>query len=198
MADGADNMLDGDRTEVDGVAVLQVLIFLSDGRPNPDSMPPPESDARPTPAEIVAFHAAADQSYGIAIGPNLQGEPLSEPDLALMNQIADPSGAPSGDDFVGGNYRHVVDAASLPNLFADIQEELLCGDLHVDKKVNGQQTIPPVLPGTAVTYTYDVTNSGETPMFNIVVTDDVCAPAPHGTAPDVTGPVKTGGSGRAA
>ena len=106
MADGADNMLDGDRTEVDGVAVLQVLIFLSDGRPNPDSMPPPESDARPTPAEIVAFHAAADQSYGIAIGPNLQGEPLSEPDLALMNQIADPSGAPSGDDFVGGNYRH--------------------------------------------------------------------------------------------
>jgi hypothetical protein len=171
MADGADNMLDGDRAEVDGVAVLQVLIFLSDGRPNPDSLAP---GSRPSAADITAYLASADQAYGIAIGPDGQGEPTSEPDLDLMHDISNPDPA---------NFRHVVDAASLPDLFADLQEELLCGDIQIDKTPN---PAGPIDPGDSVTYHYDVWNSSQqTPLTNIVVTDDQCAP--------VTGPTKTGG-----
>ena len=40
MNEGADNMLDGDRTTYGGVTVKQVLIFLSDGNPDPDSYAP--------------------------------------------------------------------------------------------------------------------------------------------------------------
>jgi hypothetical protein len=163
-------MLDGDRADVDGVAVTQVLIFLSDGRPNPDSLAP---GSRPSAADITNYLAAADQAWGIAIGPDGQGEPTSEPDLDLMHDISNPD---------PDNFRHVVDAASLPNLFAEIEEELLCGDIHIDKQPD---PAGPVDPGDEVTYTYEVWNTGDTPMLNVVVSDDQCAP--------VTGPVKTGG-----
>ncbi len=161
MADGFDNMLDGDRTVVDGVAVLQVLIFLSDGRPNPDSLDP---GSRPSTDDINAYLAAADQAYGIAIGPDGQGEPLSEPDLDLMHAISNPDPA---------NFRHVVDAVSLPNLFKDIAEELLCGDIQIEKIAE-----PTELPfgGGPVTYTYAVQNAQDgTPFENVVVEDDRCA-----------------------
>ena len=39
-------------------------------------------------------------------------------------------------DFSGGNYRHVIDAASLPALFNSIKTELLCGDIHITKTPN--------------------------------------------------------------
>ena len=161
MADGAANMLAGDRTEVDGVPVLQVLIFLSDGRPNPDSLAP---GSRPSPADISAYLASADQAYGIAIGPDGQGDPLSEPDLDLMHAISNPDPA---------NFRHVVDAASLPNLFASIQQELLCGDIQITKTPD---PAGPVDAGTQVTYTYNVWNDGDTPLSNVTVKDDTCAP----------------------
>jgi hypothetical protein len=161
MADGADNMLDGDRTEVDGVAVLQVLIFLSDGRPNPDSLDP---GSRPGLGDITGYLTAADQAYGIAIGPDGQGDPLSEPDLDLMHDISNPDPA---------NFRHVVLATDLPDLFADIQEELLCGDIQIEKTPD---PAGPVDAGTEVTYSYAVWNDGETPLSNVEVTDDQCAP----------------------
>ncbi len=171
MSDGADNMLDGARDEVDGVPVLQVLIFLSDGRPNPDSLAP---GSRPSLGDISGYLASADQAYGIAIGPDGQGEPLSEPDLDLMHDISNPD---------PDNFRHVVNAASLPNLFADIQDELLCGDIQIEKTPD---PAGPVDAGTEVTYTYDVWNdSKDTPLTNVVVTDDQCSP--------VSAPVKSGG-----
>lgn len=174
MADGVGNMSLGARDAVDGVAVLHVLIFLSDGRPNPDSLAP---GARPSAADITAYLAAADQAYGIAIGPAGQGGALSEPDLALMNAISNPPGASDGlGDFSGGNYRHVVDAASLPNLFASIQQELLCGDIQISKTADPDG---PVAPGTSVTYTYKVWNDGETPLTNVSVTDDTCSPVAY-------------------
>ncbi len=167
MADGAANMLAGDRTEVDGVAVTQVLIFLSDGRPNPDSLAP---GSRPSTTDINNYLASADQAWGIAIGPDGQGAPTSEPDLDLMHDISNPD---------PDNFRHVVDAASLPDLFAEIEEELLCGDIHIDKQPD---PAGPVDPGDEVEYTYEVWNTGDTPMFNINVTDDQCSP--------IAGPVK--------
>ena len=171
MADGAANMLAGDRAEVDGVPVLQVLIFLSDGRPNPDSLAP---GSRPSSGDISAYLASADQAYGIAIGPAGQGNATTAPDLALMNDISNPAGSSNGSgDFAGGNYRHVVDAASLPNLFASIQQELLCGDIHIKKTPD---PAGPVNPGTSVTYTYKVSNSGDTPLTNVTVSDDTCSP----------------------
>lgn len=169
MADGADNMLDGDRAEVDGVPVLQVLIFLSDGRPNPDSLAP---GSRPSAGDITSYLSAADQAYGIAIGPDGQGDPLSEPDLDLMHAISNPD---------PDNFRHVVDAASLPDLFADIQDELLCGDIHITKTPD---PAGPVDAGTSVTYSYDVTNSGDTPLSNVVVSDDTCSPVGYVSGDD--------------
>lgn len=165
MADGAANLLAGDRSEVDGVPVLQVLIFLSDGRPNPDNTG--ASGSRPTLGDITGYLSSADQAYGIAIGPDGQGDPLSEPDLDLMHAISNPD---------PDNFRHVVDAASLPDLFADIQDELLCGDIHITKTPD---PAGPVDAGTNVTYTYDVTNSGDTPLSNVKVSDDTCAPVEY-------------------
>ena len=41
-----------------------VLVFVSDGRANPDTT----STARPTPAEVAAFQGVADQVYSVAMG----------------------------------------------------------------------------------------------------------------------------------
>lgn len=179
MDDGRLNMLAGDRVAVDGVAVLHVLIFLSDGRPNPDSLAP---GSRPSPGDITAYLAAADQTYGIAIGPAGQGNATTAPDLALMNAISSPTGSSNGSgDFTGGNYRHVVDAASLPNLFASIQQELLCGDIQIEKTPD---PAGPVDAGTSVTYSYAVSNDGQTPLTNVVVTDDFCSPVDYVSGDD--------------
>lgn len=177
MSDGAQNMLAGDRTEVDGVPVLQVLIFLSDGRPNPDSLDP---GSRPSVGEITAYLSSADQAYGIAIGPDGQGEPLSEPDLDLMHDISNPDPA---------NFRHVVNAASLPNLFAAMQEELLCGDIQITKTPT---PAGPVDEGTEVTYDYQVWNDGDTPISNVVVTDDTCSPVGYVNGDDGDGLLEKG------
>ena len=183
MAEGADNMLDGDRVAVDGVAVLHVLIFLSDGRPNPDSLAPGSRPSGPgAGSDINNYLAAADQTYGIAIGPAGQGNATTAPDLALMNAISSPTGSSNGSgDFVGGNYRHVVDAASLPNLFASIQQELLCGDIQITKTPD---PAGPVDAGTSVTYSYAVTNDGQTPLKNVIVTDDFCSPVDYVSGDD--------------
>jgi hypothetical protein len=171
IADGADNLLDGDRDFVDGVAVLQVLILLSDGKSNPNNET--ATGAKPTAADITAFKAAADQTFGVAIGPEGQGDSLNSPDLPLMHALSNPDPA---------NFFHVVNASDLPDLFDAIAEDLLCGDIHIDKTPD---PAGPVDPGTSVTYTYDVTNSGDTPLINVVVTDNKCSP--------VSAPTKTGG-----
>jgi uncharacterized repeat protein (TIGR01451 family) len=171
MAAGLGDMSLGRRTSVDGVLVTHVLIFLSDGRPNPDP------GSRPSALEITNFHNAADQVYAVAIGPAGQGGSTSEPDLALMNSIANPSGSSDGaGDFTGGNYRHVLDAQSLPNLFKSMQQELLCGDIQITKTPDPAGRVD---PGTQVTYTYNVWNDGDTPLSNVTVEDDTCSPVTY-------------------
>jgi hypothetical protein len=160
IADGADNMADGDRDFVDGVAVLQVLILLSDGKANPNNTS--ATGARPDAGEIAAYGAAADQTIGVAIGPEGQGDSVNSPDLPLMHELSNPD---------PDNFFHVVNASDLPDLFDAIAQDLLCGDIHIDKTPD---PAGPVDPGTSVTYTYNVTNSGETPLVNVMVTDDKC------------------------
>ncbi len=176
MAAGTGDMSAHDRSFVDGVSVTHVLILLSDGRPNPDATNPPNANgARPNAGEISDYLVAADQTYGIAIGAGGTGS--NNPDLDLMNALSKPGGAPSP------NFYHVTDAGSLPDLFSAIAQDLLCGQIHITKTPD---PAGPVDAGTQVTYTYDVTNSGDTPLSNVAVNDDTCSP--------VTGPTKSGGN----
>jgi uncharacterized repeat protein (TIGR01451 family) len=173
MAAGAGDMAAHDRDQVDGVAVTHVLILLSDGRPNPDATG--AAGSRPDATEISGYLSAADQTFGIGIGAG--GTGANNPDLTLMNALSKPAGSPSP------NFYHVTDAGSLPDLFSAIAEELLCGNIQIEKTPD---PAGPVDPGTSVTYTYDVTNDGDTPLANVEVTDDTCSP--------VTGPTKSGGN----
>jgi hypothetical protein len=137
---------------------MRVFILLSDGRPNPDP------GSRPTPGDIAAYLGAADQAFSIAIGATGGGDPGREPDLPLMQALASPP----------ANYAHAVDAASLPNLFAGMAEQLVFGDiqLQVSAEPGG-----PVDPDTDVTLTAQVWNNSEdTPLSDVAVSGD-CAPA---------------------
>ncbi len=157
----------GGRTEVDGVAVLRVFILLSDGRPNP------EPESRPTAEEIAAYLGAADQAFGIAIGATGGSDPGREPDLALMQAVSSPP----------ANYSHVVDAVSLPNVFASIAEQLVFGDIQIQA---GAAPGGPVEPDTEVTFTYLVWNNSEdTPLSEVSVTS-ACSP--------MSSPVMAGGN----
>jgi hypothetical protein len=168
MASAVAAMNAGRRDDLDGVSVLQVLIILSDGQPNPDG-------ARPTPEEIAAYLAAADQAYSIGIGPTGTGDPDSEPDLALMQLLANPS----------TGFEHLVDAASLPPLFSEMAQQLLVGDVQIQAAATPGG---PVDPGTDVTYAVDVWNDAEdTPLTTVGVTVDGCA--------SVAGPTGDNGDG---
>jgi hypothetical protein len=171
MASAVATMTAGSRTEVDGVAVLRVFILLSDGRPNPDP------GSRPGDADIAAYLAAVDQAFGIGIGATSgaggadQGR---EPDLALMQAVSNPV----------TNFSQVVDAASLPNLFSGMTEELLYGDIQISSSAAPGG---PVDPGTPVTFTYVVWNNSEdTPLTEVAVADTACD--------SVSGPAMAGGN----
>lgn len=130
MNEGAGNMLDGDRTTYGGVAVKQVLIFLSDGNPDPDSYAPSNS-------EITSYLASADEAYAIAIGPdggNLGGGGTGV-SYALMRQISKPGYVSTGNP---GGFRAVTSGSGLPNLFKDLYQEIACpvGKLEVRKALS--------------------------------------------------------------
>ena len=130
MAEGADNMLDGDRATHAGETVNQVTIFLSDGNPDPDSY-------TPNGAEIASYLAASDTAYSVAIGPdggNL-GSGGTGVSYALMRQIAKPGYVNDGNP---GAFRFVTSASGLPNLFEEIYEEIACptGTIEVVKSLS--------------------------------------------------------------
>jgi hypothetical protein len=106
MALGASQLAAGARP-----GVTQVIVFVSDGRPNPDTT----STARPTSAEVSAFRSGVDQIYSVAIGAGGTGP--SNPDLPLMRSLAKPDPAT--------HFFHVVDASNLPDVFQQIAVELL-------------------------------------------------------------------------
>jgi hypothetical protein len=112
MAAGAADVAANGRATDFGLDVQQVIVILSDGRPNPDNTGP--SGARPADADVAAFKASADIVYSIAIGEG--GTNLSAVDLPLMQSLAKDA----------SRYRHVVDGSDLPALFEDIFQELTC------------------------------------------------------------------------
>ncbi|HET8777380.1 MAG TPA: isopeptide-forming domain-containing fimbrial protein [Candidatus Limnocylindria bacterium] len=130
MAEGADNMTDSDRATHNGVEVTQVLIFLSDGNPDPDSYAPNST-------EIANYLASADAAYAIAIGAdggNLGGGGTGV-SYALMQSIAKPAYT---DPSAPGGFRAVTSGSGLPTLFDAIYEELACptGTLEVVKNLD--------------------------------------------------------------
>lgn len=159
MSAGAGDMTGGARGFVDGVAVTHIMVFLSDGNPDPDSY-------APNATEIGNYAASADTAYAVAIGPdggNL-GSGGTGVSYALMGQIAKPAGA----------FRAVTSGSGLPNLFAEILQEINCPQIDIEKSAT-----PTTLPagGGSVTYGYTVTNIVQgAPLSNVTVTDDTCAP----------------------
>jgi uncharacterized repeat protein (TIGR01451 family) len=130
MAEGADNMLDGDRATYNGATVTQVIIFLSDGNPDPDSYAPNST-------EIANYLASADTAYAVAIGPdggNLGGGGTGV-SYALMRQISKPGYVNDGNP---GAFRAVTNGSGLPNLFAELYQEIACpmGKLEVRKALS--------------------------------------------------------------
>ncbi|HYM52270.1 MAG TPA: vWA domain-containing protein [Candidatus Dormibacteraeota bacterium] len=159
MATGVANLAANQRTTANDVAVMRVVVLLSDGRPNPDP------GQRPNAGEIAAYLASADVAYSIAVGAGGSGG--NQLDLGLMQGLANPE----------ANFRHVVDAPNLPGLFADIFTELTCPQIAVEKTPSVSSLDA---PGGPVTYTYDVTNSNpDAALSSVVVSDDKCSPVSY-------------------
>ena len=155
MAAGGGDIVANHENSRGGLPVKQVIILLSDGRPNPDNTG--ASGSRPTQANIDTFRASADVVYSIAVGEG--GTGLSQVDLPLMQSLAKP----------GGAYRHVIDGNDLPALFSDIFEEIACTPgIKIQKSAD-----PTELPagGGEVKYTFKVTNVGNVALSNVDVTD---------------------------
>ncbi len=158
MATGAADMTAGDRTAADGLDVHQVIIFLSDGKPNPDP------GSRPNATEISNFRGAADEVFSIALGQG--GTGADSVDLALMASLAKPAD--------GAHSIHVIDGDDLPNIFQQIFAEIAC-DPGI-KVVKSASTDALPVGGGAVTYGYTVTNAGNVALSDVEVEDDKCSP----------------------
>jgi len=116
MATGAADLTSHRRGSDFGLLVRHVIVFLSDGRPNPDSTTgttPPWTDVttsqRPTQDDGAAFLAAADQVFSVAVGSGGNGS--SQVDLALMQALAKPNDP--------NHYTNIVNSSGLPAFFAN-------------------------------------------------------------------------------
>jgi hypothetical protein len=98
-----------------------VIIFLSDGRPNPDQsgrdglVATNSNYQRPTQSDLDAFRGSAGTIFSIAIGTG-GGSGSNLVDLGLMKLLAK---GPS-------TYYNVVDSSLLPTLFSSIFVSIAC------------------------------------------------------------------------
>jgi hypothetical protein len=128
MATGAADLTNHGRT----TPVQHVIIFLSDGRPNPDP------GQRPSALDITNFQASADTIYSIAIGQGGSGS--SQVDLALMQSLAKPA---------SGHYFNVIDSNLLPTLFSSIFTQIACPTLIITASSDTMTyggTVPTITP----------------------------------------------------
>jgi von Willebrand factor type A domain/Putative Flp pilus-assembly TadE/G-like/IPT/TIG domain len=126
-----------------GGKVKRVVIFVSDGRPNPDLGPNglPATDAtnnqRPTQADITAYLGSADVAYSILIGTSPyyyainQGPPLdaniNDPDMMKLLATKNDMTATPPQIY----YYNVVQASDLPNVFQQIAGQILGSGAHL-------------------------------------------------------------------
>ena len=158
MAAGAADMTAHSRATANGLTVQHVIIFVSDGRPNPDNTG--AGGARPTAQNIADFQGAAAAVYSIAIGQG--GTGLSQVDLALMQSLAKPV----------ANYYHVTDGSDLQGVFSQITSQITCRPVIAIRKSASVSNLP--AGGGPVTYTYKVTNPGNVGLTDVTVSDDKC------------------------
>ncbi len=151
MAAAANELDTHKRTTHDNKAVQHVVIFLSDGSPDP-------SFNAPSPTEITNYLGSADMLYSIAIGQGGQG--ANGVDLDLMKKIAKPTPA---------KFHQVTTADALPALFSDIFTEIACksANLSLTKTVDNAA---PKLNDT-VTFTLTVTSAGPDATDSVTVKD---------------------------
>lgn len=170
MALGATELAAGARA-----GVTQVIVFVSDGRPNPDTT----ATARPTAAEIAAFRSGVDQIYSVAIGAG--GTGASAVDVPLMRSLAKPDPAT--------HFFHVVDASDLPDVFQQIAVELLDPKSRLIKlypapivtAVSGGGTVS--ISGKYFTGATNVRFGGaNAPSFTVNSDTSITAVAPPGTS----------------
>ena len=130
MSTGAGDLTGHMRTTDFGLAVQHIVIFLSDGRPNPDGG---SSTQRPTASEILAFQNQADQVFSIAVGSGGSGS--NQVDLALMQSLAKPNDA--------SHSRNIVDLSGLPAFFDTIFSTIACtGSPTITKTVTDGASFP--------------------------------------------------------
>ena len=126
MTKGAGDFATDPRTTVNGLEIQHVIIFLSDGRPNSDSVEP--AGQRPSAGDVATFKAAADTIYSIAIGTGGSGS--SQVDTALMLSLAKPA----------ADYANVIQASDLPDVFAAIYKQIACTPVVTTTLTGGDQT----------------------------------------------------------
>jgi len=126
-----------------GGKVKRVVIFLSDGRPNPDLGPNGEpatsaaGNQRPTQADITAYLGSADIAYSILIGTSpyyyaIGQGPYLSPDIndpAMMKLLATPDNLTAVPPQI--YYYNVVDASGLPSVFHQIAGQILGSGAHL-------------------------------------------------------------------
>jgi hypothetical protein len=142
MQTATKDLNDNARNAVGG-AVKRVVIFLSDGRPNPDLGPnglPATSAAgnqRPTQADITAYLGSADIAYSILIGTSpyyyaIGQGPYLDPNIndpAMMKLLATPDNLTAVPQQI--YYYNVVDASGLPSVFHQIAGQILGSGAHL-------------------------------------------------------------------
>ncbi len=171
MATGAADMNANARNAVGGV-VQRVIIFLTDGRPNPDSptngsYATSNGSQRPTLANATSFLGSADIVYSIAVGTG-GSSGAQVVDLGLMQLLDKPD----------GHYYNVVDASNLGSLFADIFTEISCPAHVVVTKGVDKETAD---PGDTLNYTISLSNDGGADASGVDIHDDISALLAHGT-----------------
>ena len=121
MSAGAADLTAHKRSTANSLTVQHIIIFLSDGRPNPDQsgrdglVATSSSSQRPTQSDLDAFRGSADTIFSIAIGTG-GGSGSNLVDLGLMQLLAKSS----------SNYHNVVDSSLLPTLFGSIFVTIAC------------------------------------------------------------------------
>jgi hypothetical protein len=202
MSAGAANLTANKRTTANGLTVTHIIIFLSDGRPNPDQsgrdglVATSSSYERPTQTDLNAFKGSADTIFSIAIGSG-GGSGSNLVDLGLMQLLAKPS----------GNYYNVVNSSLLPTLFGSIFTEIACPTqapteaptaAPTEKPTEGPTTGPTEGPTTGPTEgpttgptTEPTTEPTDTPFEN--AQGETATPAGAGTPPPTSSGSGSGG-----